>query len=140
MRKVKKREGKLRNEKKNRIVIQGELMDLNNFIDKQRANRFGGANAKKKETDKCAIYIKQAMNQGLSVGKLPIHLNISWYMQNKRKDKDNIAFAKKFILDGMIQAKLIRNDGWKEISGFTDEFHVDKNNPRVEVTIYEFNE
>ena len=61
-------------------------------------------------------------------------------MQNKRKDKDNIAFAKKFILDGMIQAKLIQNDGWKEISGFTDEFHVDKNNPRVEVTIYEFNE
>lgn len=140
MRKVKKREGKLRNEKKNRIVIQGELMDLNNFIDKQRANRFGGANAKKKETDKCAIYIKRAMNQGLRVDKLPVHLNISWYMKNKRKDKDNIAFAKKFILDGMIQARLIRNDGWKEISGFTDEFHVDKNNPRVEVTIYEFNE
>ena len=135
-----KREEKLRNEKKNKIIIYGELMDLNNFIDKQRANRYGGASAKKKETDKCAIYIKQAMNKGLRVDKLPVHLNISWYMRNKRKDKDNIAFAKKFILDGMIQARLIRNDGWKEISGFTDEFHVDKNNPRVEVTIYEFNE
>ena len=130
----------MRNEKKNKIVIQGELMDLNNFIDKQRANRLGGASAKKQETDKCAIHIRQAMNQGLRVDKLPVHLNISWYMKNKRKDKDNIAFAKKFILDGMIQARLIRNDGWKEISGFTDEFHVDKNNPRVEVTIYEFNE
>lgn len=39
-----KRKEKLRNEKKNKIVIQGELMDLNNFINKQRANRFGGAN------------------------------------------------------------------------------------------------
>ena len=50
-------------------------------------------------------------------------------------DKDNIAFAKKFIQDSLVHAGVLANDGWNQIEGFTDDFAVDPKNPRVEVTI-----
>ena len=61
----------------------------------------------------------------------------SWYEKNQRRDKDNIAFAKKFILDALQEMKILKNDGWAEVAGFEDRFYVDKHNPRVEVEIYE---
>ena len=119
----------------NKIVIPHELMDLNKFINLQRGNRYGGAKAKKDQTNLCTMYIKRAMANGLKVKQYPITIRFKWVMPNRRKDKDNIAFAKKFILDGMQDAGLIVNDGWKEIDGFEDTFEVDKDNPRVEISI-----
>lgn len=46
-----------------------------------------------------------------------------------------IAFAKKFILDALVGAGVLRGDGWKHISGFTDRFKVSKEDPRIEVEI-----
>jgi Holliday junction resolvase RusA-like endonuclease len=65
-----------------------------------------------------------------------VYLKIDWYCKNKRKDTDNIAVGKKFILDGMVEAGVIKNDGWKEVLGFRDSFYVDKDNPRIEVFIH----
>lgn len=65
----------------------------------------------------------------------PLHFHFTWYCPNKRKDPDNISFAKKFILDGLQVAGVIENDGWKQIAGFSDAFYLDKQNPRVELTI-----
>lgn len=60
---------------------------------------------------------------------------ITWYCKDKRKDKDNIASGIKFILDGLVEAGVIPNDGWKEIGEVTHRFEVDKENPRIEVEI-----
>lgn len=60
-----------------------------------------------------------------------------WYEKDRRRDKDNVAMAKKFILDSLQEMDIIRNDGWKEIIGFVDEFFIDKENPRIEVLLYE---
>ena len=49
---------------------------------------------------------------------------------------DNRAFAKKFILDGMVKSGLIENDNWSHVTGFTDRFALAGAN-RVEVTITE---
>ena len=67
----------------------------------------------------------------------PINLKITWYCKNKRKDKDNVAFGIKFILDGMIEARVIPNDGWGEIANFEPRVEVDKDCPRIEVEILE---
>ena len=119
----------------NKFVIPHELMDLNKFINLQRSNRYAGAKAKKDQTNLCTMYIKRAMANGLKVEQYPITVKFKWVMPNRRKDKDNIAFAKKFLLDSMQEAGLIVNDGWKEIDGFEDEFEVDKENARVEIEI-----
>jgi Holliday junction resolvase RusA-like endonuclease len=63
------------------------------------------------------------------------YLDIVWYEPNRRRDLDNIAAGKKFILDGLQAIGKIENDGWKQIAGFTDTFEVDKQDPRVEVKI-----
>lgn len=68
---------------------------------------------------------------------LPITLTFTWYEENRRRDLDNIAFAKKFILDALVKNHTIAGDGWKYVRGYSDCFHVDSDNPRIEVKISE---
>ena len=120
-----------------RIIINGELTDLNNFINSQRNNKFGGNNLKRKNTNICRLAALEAMSSGLfiSAEEMPLDINFKWYVPSKRKDKDNTAFAKKFILDGMVEAGLLTNDGWQQIGNFTDRFYIDKTAPRIEIEL-----
>ena len=52
----------------------------------------------------------------------PVHVTFVWLEPNHRRDKDNVAFAKKFILDALQKKGVLPNDNNKWISGFTDEF------------------
>lgn len=119
---------------KNRIVIEGPLPTLNEYTDDNRTHYHKGAKLKKEATYVCQVFIQQAINNGLELPKLPMDLKFTWYVKNRRKDKDNIAFAKKFILDGMITSNLIKNDGWAQIGDFTDTFIIDENE-RVEIEL-----
>lgn len=38
------------------------------------------------------------------------------------------------IQDSLVKTEVLGNDGWIHILGFTDNFSVDKENPRIEVT------
>ena len=67
----------------------------------------------------------------------PVYITYKWYEPNKKRDLDNIAFAKKFVQDALVTNGILENDGWANIVGFCDEFYVDKENPRVEVEIME---
>ena len=92
---------------------------------------------KKKATSLCATYVKKAMNEGFELEKQPADFEFTWYLKNKRKDKDNVAFAKKYIFDGMVDAGLIENDGWKQIGNWKEKFDVDKEFERVEIKVNE---
>ena len=70
------------------------------------------------------------------VEKYPVKIEFTWYMANKRRDCDNLASNKKFILDALVKAGVLRNDGWEETSGgFEDHFAIDKVSPRIEISI-----
>ena len=118
----------------NKIVIKGPLPSLNEYTDDNRTHFHKGAKVKKNATRICQVYIQQAINKGLKLPRLPMDIKFTWYVKNRRKDKDNIAFAKKFVLDGMIASKLIENDGWAQIGEFRDAFDVDENE-RVEIEL-----
>ena len=61
-----------------------------------------------------------------------------WIEKDTRRDLDNISsFGRKVIQDALVKEGILRNDGWKDISGFSDSFGVDKDNPRIEVVIRE---
>lgn len=63
-------------------------------------------------------------------------MHYRWIERDRRRDKDNIAaFGRKVIQDALVRMKALRNDGWNNIEGFSDEFAVDKKKPRIEVTI-----
>jgi len=112
-----------------KFIIKGRLPALNDYTKVNRGNKYAGNNLKKNTQQLISLFIpKEPVNT-------PIRLIFSWYEPNKRRDKDNIAFAKKFILDALVNAGVIPNDGWKEIEGFEDRFYVDKKDPRVEVEL-----
>ena len=64
-----------------------------------------------------------------------VELAFRWSEPNRKRDLDNVCFAKKFILDALVTNKIIVADSWKGVVGFTDKFFVDANNPRIEVDI-----
>ena len=116
-----------------KLVIPGELTDLNTYIKLERTNRYAGAKIKAEMTDYITLLAKRLKTEI----RTPVRVTYHWYCKNKRKDKSNIAFAKKFIEDGLVAAGVLKNDGWNDIEGFRDEFYIDKQNPRVEVEITE---
>ena len=116
-------------------TIVGELTDLNQFIKAISANRFIGGKIKKQETER--VYI-EVLSQGVKkVSKYPVTIECNWYMKNRRKDIDNVCFAKKFILDGLVLAKVLQDDSQKYVESLRDNFYIDKDNPRIEIKIYE---
>jgi len=68
-----------------------------------------------------------------------IYIEFIWIEKNRRRDPDNIAVGKKFILDAMVAVGIIENDGWKQILKMTDKFAVSKETPGVIVKIQDAN-
>jgi Holliday junction resolvase RusA-like endonuclease len=115
-----------------KLTIPVELTDLNTYINAERGNRYKAADIKSTMTYICTLYAKQ-----LKPIEKRVKLIITWYCKNQKKDPDNISFAKKYILDGLVKAGILQNDGWKQIAGFEDYFVVDMHKPRVEVELRE---
>ena len=115
-----------------KLIIKGELPDLNTYINAERSNRFMAAKIKKEATE--SIYWL-ARHQKLKRVVGEVVMSYTWYCKNKRKDKDNIVFARKFIQDGLVKAGVLDNDGWENIAGFSDLFFIDADYPRIEVEI-----
>ena len=64
------------------------------------------------------------------------HFAFQWTERDRRRDPDNIAAGgRKLILDGLVKAGILENDGWKQIAGWSDYFFV--GTPGVEVFIVE---
>jgi Holliday junction resolvase RusA-like endonuclease len=113
------------------ITIPGSLPSLNEYINAERTNRYIAATMKRQATER--VYWHSRNYKGTSIA-VPVHITFTWYMKDRRKDLDNCAFAKKFVLDGMVKASVLVSDSQKYVSGFTDEFRIDKNE-RVEVSL-----
>lgn len=119
---------------KRQFTIVGELTDLNTYIKSLNNSRWGGNDIKQSETYRVATEVRLARLE--DVDQYPVKISIDWYSKDKRIDIDNVSFAKKFILDGMVEAGLIENDSRKYVVGIgREQFFIDKNRPRVEVTV-----
>lgn len=69
--------------------------------------------------------------------KYPVVIDITWYEKDARRDFDNITFAQKFILDSLVQIKVLKDDSRKFVKRVNHDVQVDKDNPRIEVVIKE---
>ena len=94
--------------------------------------RKAGARAKKEAEWQVAWGVKIARLEPIEG---PVFLTFAWHEPDRRRDVDNVAFAKKFILDALVRLGVLAGDGRKHVVGFTDEFHLDRRRPRVVVTI-----
>ncbi len=102
---------------KYKVEIPMKLPSLNEYINECRSNRFAGAKMKKSIENDIAVFINK-----LPVFKNPIHITFNWIEKDRKRDLDNIAFAKKFILDALVKCGKMKDDNRNYVLGFVDEF------------------
>lgn len=115
-----------------KIIIKQRLIGLNEYTNETRRNRFAGANLKKKQENIIGLYIQK----GIRFNN-PVKIIFNWYEPNRRRDIDNVSFAKKFILDSLVNKGVLINDSQRYVSQCVDNVFIDKLNPRVEIEIIE---
>ena len=112
-----------------KVEIPFKLPSCNQYINQCRRNKYAGAKMKKNIQEQISIYIKQIPK----IDK-PVKINFTWVEDNKRRDLDGICFAKKFILDALVDAKVLKDDNRKIVTNFTDSFeYADKSKVIVEL-------
>ena len=116
------------------LVIHGSLPKLNETIRATKSHWSRYAAEKRKHTEAVAWAALEAKLRPVTA---PVEITFAWFSKNRRADPDNIRYAAKHILDGLQVAKILPNDNQQWIRGFCDTFDVDKNNPRVVVTLSE---
>ena len=104
-----------------KIEIPMRLPSLNEYINECRKNKFAGAKMKKQVENDIGWFINKIPKY-----KNPIFIHFHWIEENKRRDLDNVCFAKKFILDSMVKAGKLADDNRNFVSGFTDTFEYAK--------------
>ena len=114
----------------NKITIPGTLPDMNKIIKISKAHPMAYSTEKKTYTDAVA-WIAKGLPEMQRVS-----VTCHWYCPDRRIDPDNISVGIKFILDGLVKAGVLKNDGWKQIAEISHKFYIDTN-PRIEVELVE---
>ena len=101
--------------------IPMKLPSLNEYINLCRTNPYMASKFKKDLEDEIAVYLKE-----LPHFENPIRIHFYWVENNRRRDLDNVAYAKKHILDALVKAGKLKDDNRKCVYAFTDSFEYAK--------------
>jgi hypothetical protein len=115
------------------FFIPGEFTTLNEWIAAANRNRHAAAKIKRDETAR----VRFAAFDVPEITRYPVHLHLTWYRRNRKSDPDNIAFAIKFVLDGLQDAGVMRQDTWASVATIAHHFDIDRENPGVAISIVE---
>ena len=120
---------------KHKFVINGRLPSLNEYCNAERKGYHCANSMKHRCQNAIKAYIRASKLK-------PIHCPVSivyrFYEPNKKRDKDNVSgITHKFVQDALVESGILKDDGWDYITGFSDEFYIDRSNPRIEVTLIE---
>ena len=114
------------------FAVLGTLPGLNEYTAACRSHRHVGAKFKAAAENIVRVYARVRRPPTFDG---PVFITFAWHEPNRRRDADNVAFAKKFILDALVDLGVLPDDSRRYVTGFADEFHVDRQSPRVVVTI-----
>lgn len=111
------------------LVLTGRFPGLNDMI--LASGSFGPTGAGRKrwrayatlKRGVAAKVIAECVRQRIRpIARASVHFH--WCEENRRRDPDNIRGAGKMILDSLVEAGVLPDDGWDEISGLSDTFEV----------------
>ena len=118
------------------LTIKGRLPGLNEYTNECRTNPRDGAKMKRDAQDLVMWHILSQI-RGLRFTK-PVFLLFTFYEQDRRRDRDNVSsFARKVIQDALVKCGNLQDDGWDHVTGYMDQFEVDKKDPRIVVEFIE---
>jgi hypothetical protein len=116
------------------MLFQGEYTQENDYI--AAANRGRSWNAKVKEEETTRAWAEVKNNYApIPADAYPLIYTYHWYWKNAKVDPGNIAFAEKYIADGIQLAGITRGDGWNDVAEIHHYFSIDNKKPRVELTL-----
>ena len=119
------------------FFIPFKLPSLNEMIEANRSNAYVGAKHKKQVQNDVRLFIKSARaRHKLRPITAPCFIVFVWHEGNRRRDSDNIAAAKKYVLDALVAEKILIDDSRKYVVGFSDDF-VDGKSFGCEVKIFD---
>ena len=116
----------------NKIEIPFRLPSLNEYIKASKVikGKWNAGNQMKQDVQEDIMAYLNKMPKY----EKPIRIHFHWVEENKRRDLDNVCFAKKFILDALVQAGVLADDNRKIVTNFTDSFeYADKSRVIVEL-------
>jgi Holliday junction resolvase RusA-like endonuclease len=112
-----------------KYIIPLKLPSLNDYIRACRSDKYVGAKMKSRVEQEIGLYLMKMPKHNK-----PIKINFTWVESSKRRDLDNVCFAKKFILDAMVKYGKLEDDNRKHVTGFVDKFvYGDKNEVILEI-------
>lgn len=119
--------------------VTGKLPSLNEYTAANRRNPYAGARMKREVEARIGAAIKAAKLEPM---RAPVSVHVTWVEPDMRRDKDNIRSAVKFILDALVATGVLGNDNWRWVGGegacgLSDDYMVNKGNPRVVVELEE---
>lgn len=132
------RDGYNRDETTASLFVPGPLPSLNDLIDAAKGSGGRGkayAKLKKQWCETVWAYALQARIHKPGPFARPVFLTFLWVERDTARDKDNIAAAKKFLIDGLVLARVLQDDTWGWVQGFSDDFSVDPRRPGCLITI-----
>ena len=97
--------------------IDMKLPSLNDYIRICRGNKYQAAAYKAKLEREISYFLVKMPKYDK-----PVKIHFHWVEGNKRRNYDNICFAKKFILDSMVKYGHMTDDNRKHVTAFTDTF------------------
>ena len=100
-----------------RIEIPYKFPSMNEYINECRKHRYAGGRMKKQVEEDIGWFINK-----LPVLKPPVKIHFHWIEGNRKRDLDNIMWARKFILDAIVKQGKLPDDSAKYVKGFLDTF------------------
>lgn len=100
-----------------RVWIEGKFPTANEYIAACRRNAYAG-NKLKKDIETLIMW----QITKLSPIDKPARYYFEWHEKTMRRDKDNVAFAAKFVFDALQKAGKLPNDNNKWVQGFEHDF------------------
>ena len=111
----------------NKFLIKHKLPSLNDYTAACRSNKYVGAKFKAEVEEVIGWGIKQALtSKSLHKPNTAVVVRFEWHERTKKRDADNIASAKKFILDALVKNGVLEDDSRKYVKGFYDTIVDDK--------------
>lgn len=113
-------------------LVLPPLTTLNEYINAERRNRYIAAKIKKTETETVAMIAKSKLQPMSKI----IGISFYIYQTTRRKDADNYFIVSKWVMDGLVKARIIPNDTQRYTPYEWKWYFCDvDNNPRIEVEL-----
>lgn len=125
---------------KMKIIIPGILPGKNEQINADRRNHFVGNRLKQKTQEEISWPIR-IQSRGKTFGDHHVIIRVKFYEPwngHHRRDDDNIMHGCKYILDALVNLRIIRDDGPKFVKLLPErETDLGGHGIRIEITIEE---